>query len=145
MGCILQVHYSGAIMNAMASQITGVWIVCWTVCSSADQRKPQNSAPLPFVRGIHWWAVDSPHKGPVNAESASFKIIALSSSCTTCTTKALLPRILRLTIPRERDRLKNQTSSNRHNTRKWDMFYSITLRSLYGFPIYEYEIKVLEN
>ena len=36
-----------------------------TVCSGADQRKYQNSAPLAFVRGIHWWPVDSPHKGPV--------------------------------------------------------------------------------
>ena len=40
-------------------------IVCSTVYSGADQRKPQSSAFLAFVRGIHWWPVDSPHKGPV--------------------------------------------------------------------------------
>ena len=36
-------------MSAMASQITGVSIVCWTVCSAADQSKHQSSASLAFV------------------------------------------------------------------------------------------------
>ena len=35
------------------------------ICSGADQRKHQNSTSLAFVRGIRWWPVDSPHKGPV--------------------------------------------------------------------------------
>ena len=30
-----------------------------------DQRKHQSSAALAFVRGIHRWPVNSPHKGPV--------------------------------------------------------------------------------
>ena len=49
----------------MASQITGVSIVCSAVCSGADQRKHQSSASLAFVKGIHRRPVDSPHKGPV--------------------------------------------------------------------------------
>ena len=49
----------------MASQITGVSIVCSTICSGADQRNHQSSASLAFVRGIHRWPVDSPHKGPI--------------------------------------------------------------------------------
>ena len=52
-------------MSATASQITGVSIVCSTVCSGVDQRIHQNSASLAFVRGIHRWPVDSPYKGPV--------------------------------------------------------------------------------
>ena len=52
-------------MNAMASHITGVSIICSTACSGADQRKHQNSASLVCVRAIHRWPVDSPHKGPV--------------------------------------------------------------------------------
>ena len=43
----------------MAFQMTGVLIVCSTVCSGPDQRKHQSSAS---VRGIHWWPVNSPHK-----------------------------------------------------------------------------------
>ena len=49
----------------MASQITGVSIVCFNVCSGVDQRKHQSAASLAFVRGIHRWPVDSPHKGLV--------------------------------------------------------------------------------
>ena len=58
-------HYSDVIMGAMASKITSVSIVYSTVCSGADQRKHQSSASLAFVRGIHRWPVNSPHKGPV--------------------------------------------------------------------------------
>ena len=56
----------------MASQITGVPIVCWTVCPSADQRKHQSSAYLAFVGGIHWSPMGSPHKGPVTREMLTF-------------------------------------------------------------------------
>ena len=58
-------HYGDVILSAMASQITGISIVHSTVCSGADQRKHQSSASLAFVRGIHWWPVNSPHKGLV--------------------------------------------------------------------------------
>ena len=56
-------HYSDVTMRAMTSQISGVSIVCLTVCSGADQRKHQSSASLAFVRGIRRWPVDSPDKG----------------------------------------------------------------------------------
>ena len=65
-------HYSDVIMSAMASQITGVPGVYCTVCSSADQRIHQSSASLAFVRRIHRWPVDSPHKGPVTRKMFSF-------------------------------------------------------------------------
>ena len=52
-------------MSTMASQINGISIVYSTVSSGADQRRHQNSASLAFVRGIHRWSVNSPHKGPV--------------------------------------------------------------------------------
>ena len=39
-------HHSAVIMNAVASQITGVSIVCSTVCSATYQRKHQSSAPI---------------------------------------------------------------------------------------------------
>ena len=37
-------HQSDVIMSAMASQITGIQIVCLTVCSGANHRKHQSSA-----------------------------------------------------------------------------------------------------
>ena len=36
-----------------------------TVYSGSDQRKHQSSASLAFVRGIHWWPVNSLQKWPV--------------------------------------------------------------------------------
>ena len=49
----------------MAFQITSLTVVCSSVYSGADQRKHQSSASQAFVRGIHRWPVNSPHKGPV--------------------------------------------------------------------------------
>ena len=50
-------HYSDVIMSTMVSQITGVSMVCSTVCSDANQRKHRSSASLAFERGIHRWPV----------------------------------------------------------------------------------------
>ena len=71
-------HYSDVIMSAMVSEITGVSIVCYTICSGADQRKHQSSVSLAFVRGIHQWPVDSPHKGPVTRKLFPFQDAILS-------------------------------------------------------------------
>ena len=46
-------------------------IVYSTVYLGADRRKHQSSASLTFVRGIHRWPVNSPHKGPVTRENVS--------------------------------------------------------------------------
>ena len=62
---LLAIHYSDVIMGTMSSQITSLMIVYSTIYSGADQRKHQISASLAFVRGIHWWPVNSLHKWPV--------------------------------------------------------------------------------
>ena len=58
-------HYNDIIMSVMVSQITSLMIVYSSVYWGADQRKHQSSMSLAFVGGIHWWLVNSPHKGPV--------------------------------------------------------------------------------
>ena len=65
-------HYNDVIMGAMASQITRLTIVYSTLYSGADQRKHQGSASLAFVRGIHRWPVNSPHKWPVMRKMSPF-------------------------------------------------------------------------
>ena len=65
-------QYSGVIMSAMASQITDVSVVYSPACSDKDQRKYQSSASLAFVRGIHRWPVNSPHKGPATRKMFPF-------------------------------------------------------------------------
>ena len=63
------------IMGTMASQITSLTIVYSIFHSGADHRKHQSSASLDFVRRIHWWPVNSPHKWPVARN------MFLTSSC----------------------------------------------------------------
>ena len=60
------------IMSAMASQITSLTIVYSTIYSGVDQRKHQSSASLAFVRRIHRWPVNSPHKWPVTQKMFPF-------------------------------------------------------------------------
>ena len=70
-------HCSDVILSAVASQITCVSIVYSTVCSDADQRKHQSFASLAFVRGIHRWPVNSPHKGPVTRKMFPFDDVVM--------------------------------------------------------------------
>ena len=74
----------------MVFQITGVSIVCSTVCSCADQRKHQHCASLAFVKGIHRrpmdrWPMDSPHKGPVTRKRFPFDdVVMVTIVCFYC-------------------------------------------------------------
>ena len=70
-------HYSDVIMGTMTSQITSLTIVYSTFYSGADQRKYQSSASQAFVRGIHWWPVNSPHKWPVTWKMFPFDDIIM--------------------------------------------------------------------
>ena len=70
-------QYNDLIMNTMASQITSLTIVYSCVYSGTDQRKRQSSASLAFVRGIHRWPVNSPHKGPVTRKMFPFHEIIM--------------------------------------------------------------------
>ena len=64
-------------MGAMASQITSLSIVYSTIYSAADQRKHQSSASLAFVRGIHRWPVNSPHKWPITRKMFPFDDVVM--------------------------------------------------------------------
>ena len=59
-------------MSAMASQITSLAIVYSTVYLGADQRNNQSSTPLAFLRGIHRWPLNCPHKWPVTRKMFPF-------------------------------------------------------------------------
>ena len=58
--------------HAIDIKITSLTIVYSNVYSDADQRKHQSSASLAFVRGIHRWPVNSPHKWPVMRQMFPF-------------------------------------------------------------------------
>ena len=56
----------------MVSQITSLTIKFSTVYSGTYQRKHERYASLAFVRGIHRWPANSPHKGPVTRKMFAF-------------------------------------------------------------------------
>ena len=66
-------------MSTMASQITGVSIVYSTICSGGDQRKHQSSTSLAFMRGIHRWPVNSPHKRPITRKMFPFDDVIMTA------------------------------------------------------------------
>ena len=66
--------------SMMTSQITSLTIVYSTVYSGTDERKHQSSASLTFVRGIHWWLVNSPHIGPVMWKTFPFDDVIMIHS-----------------------------------------------------------------
>ena len=76
-------HYNDVIMSEMASQITSVSIVCSTIYSGADQRKQQSSASLAFVRVIHRWPMNYPHKRPVTREMFPFGDVIMKNGMIT--------------------------------------------------------------
>ena len=76
----LYFHYNDVIMSTMASQIASLTIVHSTVYSGTDQRKHQSSASLAFVRGIHRWPLNSPHKGPVTRKMFPFDVVIIQDS-----------------------------------------------------------------
>ena len=77
-------------MGAMASRTTGVSIVYSTVCSCGDQRKHQSFASLPFVRGIHRWPVNSPHKWSVTRKMFSSDDVIMGHLIAAATEKGFL-------------------------------------------------------
>ena len=90
-----QLTISDVIMSAMASQITGVSIVCFTVCSCEDQRKHQSSVSMAVVRGIHRGPRNSPHTGPVTRKMSIWWRYHAKSNMPS---KRLSPRALLVTI-----------------------------------------------
>ena len=73
-----QMHYCDVIMRTMASQIARFAIVYSTVHSGAYQRKHQSFASLAFMRGIHRWPVNSPHKWPVTRKMFPFYDVTMA-------------------------------------------------------------------
>ena len=71
-------HACDAALRAMVFQIISVSDVCSTVCSGVDKRKHQSSTSLAFVRAIHRWPVNSPHKGPVTWKMFPFGDVIMS-------------------------------------------------------------------
>ena len=75
----MTLNISDVAMGHMTSQITGISTVCSTMRSGAYQTKYQSSKSPFFVRGIHRWPVNSPHKGPVKRKIFPFDNVIMTS------------------------------------------------------------------
>ena len=64
-------NYNHVIMGAIASQITGFTIVYSTVYSRRRSKRTSKLS-LAFLRGIHRWPINSPHKWPVTRKMLPF-------------------------------------------------------------------------
>ena len=72
---VVTVMWKGTFMFIRAgSTITGLT----SVYSDTDQRKHQSSPSLAFVRRIHRWLVNSPHKWPVTREMFPFDDVIMN-------------------------------------------------------------------
>ena len=72
-------HYDDVIMGTMASHITSLTTVYWTVYSDADKKR-QSSASLAFVWGIHRGPMNSPHKCPVMRKMFLFDDVIMAAA-----------------------------------------------------------------
>ena len=70
-------YHTDVMISATAPQIIGVLVVCSAVCSGANQQEYQRPTSLAFVRGIHRWPVNSPHKGPVTWKRFPFDDVTM--------------------------------------------------------------------
>ena len=77
-GLIRCLHYSDAIMVAMASQITIFTIVYSTFCSGVIQIKHHSSASMAFVGVMHRWPVNSGNKWPVTRKTFPFDDVIMN-------------------------------------------------------------------
>ena len=73
-------HYNDIIIGAIASQITSLTIVYWTVYSDADQREHQAPRHWPLW-GIHRWPVNSSNKWPVTQKRFPFDDVIMVPLC----------------------------------------------------------------
>ena len=69
--------------------------------NQADKKKHQSSASLAFLRGIHRWPVNLPHKGPVTRKMFPFGDVIMTETVTFHFQKAGV-RTIRLTLSRGR-------------------------------------------
>ena len=94
----IHIHNTGVIMSSMASQITSLFTVQWTVYSGADQRKHQSSASLAFERGIHRWPVNSQHKCPETRKMFPFDDVIMKTDYSQSITYLVLVNFTRIGV-----------------------------------------------
>ena len=129
-------HYSDVIMGgAISSRIT---IVYSTVYSGANQRKHRGSESLAFVRGIHRWLVNSPHKGPVTRKMFPFDDVIMEIDVSQALN--VMTYFPHLQLPRcmwHRELIGHLKTADKSGKRSWILIMiSNILQTIYSDPCY---------
>ena len=122
---------SDGIMVCLKSPASRLFIL-ETVYSGVNKKKHQRSAPLAFVRGIHRWPVNSPHKGPVTRKMFPFDDVIVNASEDLSSKIASDGNISCARLFREPDTKKQATARgvplwrNRYNTNSFQIILYLT-------------------
>ena len=93
--------------NDVSNHLT---IIYSTIYSGADQRKHESAASLAFVRGIHRWPVNSPHKWTVTRKMFPFDDVIMNERRdNTCVLPSSL--VVLITAPSHNKQLSNVVQS----------------------------------
>ena len=132
MSCVSS-HYNDVILSVMASQNSSLPIVYSTVYSGADNRKHQSSASMAFVRGIHRWLVNAPHKGPVARQMFPFDdvIMIIWSIAYTCHCHAACNIVLWYNVYND---IPLYIGFRIYEFSVWPLGYSIVYRAVLKWP-----------
>ena len=126
---IPKLHYSDVIMGAMASLITGAWIVYLTVYSGADQRKHQSSASLAFFEGKSPVTGEFPSQRANNGENVSIWWRHHVDECRMTGIKNDTNTMILLAFPQVKLGLSNQLHVTSPDQQKIYMLYLLNIET----------------
>ena len=104
-------HYSDVIMSALVSQITGVSMVCLTVCSGVDKKNTSKLRVTGLCEGNSPVTAEFPHKWPVTRKMFPFDDVIMVSNNCPGTKEATLENAGKLVTWIDRSWYKVQTGS----------------------------------
>ena len=105
----------------MMSQISSLYIVYSTVYSCADERKHHSSASLAFVRGIHRWPVNSPHKWPLTRKMFPFDDVIMKHTGDGMCSDQISRQIIRNNQSLKKANVMCTPSLAQHNNTWWTL------------------------
>ena len=95
-------HYNDITMGFMASQITSISTVYFSIRLIQHQRNIKAPPYWPFVRGIHRWPVNSSHKGPVTRKKLPFDDVIMKRMLNNFSARLAPPHPIPLLPPLKR-------------------------------------------
>ena len=128
------------------TKLTGAAIVYSTVCSGVDKIH-QSSVSLAFVRGIHRWPVNSPHKGTITRTMFPFGdvTIIVTDAPALCVTRSSVATVLTIYDKRFPIFHEHGEGFKLAPTRCWEMIENENIVSRFSNRCWATKVKSLGN